>query len=81
MNNLVEQMIQVVESNAVDNKAVIPDVQSWAIAWREELNNIESDPWLYVYSEFLKKSNRFSITDFFDYLSENYEHPTRKANK
>jgi hypothetical protein len=38
MNNLVEQMIQIVESNAVDNKAVIPDVESWAIAWREESN-------------------------------------------
>jgi hypothetical protein len=39
MNNLVEQMIQIVESNAVDNKAVIPDVEAWAIAWREESSN------------------------------------------
>jgi hypothetical protein len=80
MNNLMEQMIQVVESNAVDNKAVIPNVEAWAIAWREEAKKVETDPWLYVYAEFIRKSDKFTVSHFFDYLSDNYENPTRKRN-
>jgi hypothetical protein len=75
--NIAEQMIQIVESNAVDNKAVIPDVEAWAIAWREEVANQKATPWLEIWSEWIKSDSKFGVVNLFDYLTDNYEPPTK----
>jgi hypothetical protein len=77
MNNLVEQMIQTVESNAVDNKAVIPNVEAWAIAWREEAAKRRTTPWLEIWSQYIKSDSKFGVVNLFDFLTENYEPPVK----
>jgi hypothetical protein len=77
--SIVEQMIQIVEENAVDNKAVIPDVESWAIAWREEADKLQPNDWSQIWSEWIKKDSKFRAIDLLDFLFENYEPPTKKA--
>ena len=77
MSKTVEQMIQVVESNAVDNKAVIPDVESWAKAWREEASKMQHHEWTEVFMAWVKKESKFDATNFFDFLKANYEPPVK----
>ena len=36
--DIIEDLIQTIERNAVDNKATISNVELWAKSWREELN-------------------------------------------
>lgn len=35
--DIIEDLIQTIERNAVDNKATITNVKLWAKSWREEL--------------------------------------------
>ena len=77
--NITEQMIQIVESNAVDNKAVIPDVEAWAIAWREEASKSQTNDWIEIWAEWVSKSHNFDASKFLEYLKDNYEPPTKKA--
>lgn len=76
--NITEQMIQIVESNAIDNKAVIPDVESWAIAWREEAAKHSPTPWLEIWSDWIKRDSKFGVVNLFDFLTDNYEPPVKK---
>lgn len=78
MEKLIEHMIQIVESNAKDNKATIPDVEAWAIAWREEASKLQSHSWMEVWSEWIKKDSKFGVINFLDYLKDNYYPPVKK---
>lgn len=37
MKNILENLIQTIERNAIDNKATIHNVQLWAASWRNEM--------------------------------------------
>lgn len=37
MKNILENLIQTIERNAIDNKATIHNVQLWAASWRAEM--------------------------------------------
>lgn len=84
MNKLIEHMIQVVESNAKNNQATIPNVEAWAIGWREELerlnkiDSLQKDPWIFVYGKYLTSTKNSSLSGFVDFLEANYEPPTEK---
>jgi hypothetical protein len=77
--NIAEQMIQIVESNAVDNKAVIPDVETWAIAWREELSKLETTGWSDIWSDWSRRPSKSRAIDLLDFLFENYQPPAKKS--
>jgi sulfatase maturation enzyme AslB (radical SAM superfamily) len=78
MEKLIEHMIQIVESNAKDNKATIPDVEAWAIAWREEASKLQGHSWMEIWSEWIKQDTKFGVVNFLDYLKENYHPPVKK---
>lgn len=84
MDKLIEHMIQLVESNAVNNQATIPDVESWSIAWREEaerlskINSLQRDPWIFIYGKYLTSTDNSSLSGFYDFLEANYEPPVEK---
>lgn len=69
------ELIETIERNAIDNKAVIPNVKLWAKSWREEMkiNTVKSglenmQEWL---QENVKSSeNQIEKEAFLDSLSE-----------
>jgi hypothetical protein len=83
MEKLIEHMIQVVESNAKNNQATIPNVEAWAIGWREEAERhkkyceIEKDPWIFIYGRYLTSTKNTNLSDFYDFLEANYEAPAK----
>ena len=80
MEKLIEHMIQVVESNAKNNQATIPDVESWAIAWREEASKFNSKKWSEIWREWISKGTKFGAVDFFAFLEDNYVPPVEKES-
>lgn len=77
MEKLIEHMIQIVESNAKDNKATIPDVEAWAIAWREEMSKQKPTEWIEIWGEWIKKESKFGAINFLDYLKDNFHPPVK----
>ena len=80
MEKLIEHMIQVVESNAKNNQATIPDVESWSIAWREEAAKLKGKKWSEIWREWIAGETAFGAVNFFEYLESNYEPPVKKES-
>lgn len=79
MDKLIQHMISVVESNATNNKATIPDVEAWAIAWKEEAAKHKPTAWIDVWGEWIKKDSTFGAVNLYDFLEANFEPPVRKV--
>jgi hypothetical protein len=80
MEKLIQHMISAVESNAKNNQATIPDVEAWAIAWREEADKHKPTTWLEIWSQWIKSESKFGVVNLFDFLTDNYEPPVKKVS-
>jgi len=39
--------------------------------------NQKATPWLEIWSEWIKSDSKFGVVNLFDYLTDNYEPPTK----
>lgn len=78
MDKLIQHMISVVESNATNNQVTIPDVEAWAIAWKEEAAKHKPVPWSDIFNAWISESSKFGAGNFLEFLEENFEPPVRK---
>lgn len=78
MEKLIQHMISAVESNAKNNQATIPDVEAWAIAWKEEAAKHKPAPWIDIWGEWIKEESKFTALNLFEFLEQNFEAPVRK---